>query len=126
MYGLSASLGGVIEAVSGVTFGEFLKKELFEPLDMQDTGFFVPEEKRDRFAQIYEWKEEEKVLVPFLTSHLGEYYGEDVAFGREVHVLQPLTITVISAQMMLHKGIYNGKRILGRKTVEFIAQNHLK
>lgn len=127
MYGLSADvLGGVIEAVSGMTFGEFLKRELFDPLDMQDTGFFVPEEKRGRFAQIYEWKEEEKALVPFLTSHLGEYYGEDVAFESGGAGLAS-TIDDYShfAQMMLHKGIYNGKRILGRKTVEFMAQNHL-
>ncbi len=53
-YGLEADvLGAVIEAASGRTLGAFFREELFEPLQMRDTGFFVPEEKRSRFAQLY-------------------------------------------------------------------------
>ena len=55
MYGTSADiLGAVIEAVSGMSLGEFLQKEFFAPLGMKDTAFFVPEEKRHRLAQVYE------------------------------------------------------------------------
>lgn len=39
----------------GMSFGEFLKKEFFEPLGMHDTGFSVSENKRDRLATVYEW-----------------------------------------------------------------------
>lgn len=127
MYGLSADvLGGVIEAVSGVSFGEFLQRELFDYLEMPDTGFYVPKEKLSRFAQIYEWKEEPGCLKPFEESHLGEYYGEDVAF---LSGGAGLTSTIDDyshfAAMMLHKGEYKGRRILGRKTVEFMTQNRL-
>ena len=53
-YGLEADvLGAVVEAASGKAFGEFLRDEIFRPLGMEDTGFFVPEEKRSRFAQLY-------------------------------------------------------------------------
>ncbi|MBQ2803817.1 MAG: beta-lactamase family protein, partial [Lachnospiraceae bacterium] len=66
MYGYSADiLGAIVEVVSGMRYSEFLKKELFEPLDMADTGFYVPEEKRERFAQIYEWVEAEAMLRPY-------------------------------------------------------------
>lgn len=127
MYGFSADiLGGIVEEVSGMPYGAFLQKELFDPLDMKDTGFCVPKEKRERFAQLYEWKEESKTLEPYEQSHLGESYGEDIAFESGGAGLTS-TIDDYShfATMLLHKGIYKGKRILGRKTVELMAQNHL-
>ena len=80
MYGLSADvLGGIIEVVSGKKYGAFLRDEIFTPLGMKDTGFFVPYDKKHRFAQNYIW-EDGVGLRPFTTSHLGEYYAEDVAF----------------------------------------------
>ena len=54
-YGSSADvLGAVIEAASGKRFGEFLQEEIFEPLGMKDTAFWVPEEKQDRLAAVYQ------------------------------------------------------------------------
>ncbi len=127
MYGFSADiLGAVVEVVSGMRYSEFLQKELFEPLEMTDTGFFVPAEKRERFAQFYEWCEEEKVLKPFTRSHLGEYYHEDVAFeSGGAGLTSTLDDYSHFATMMLHEGVYKGRRILGKKTVEFMTQNHL-
>ena len=53
-YGTSADvLGAIIEIVSGKRFGEFLKEELFVPLGMIDTGFWLPEEKRNRLVKTY-------------------------------------------------------------------------
>ncbi len=126
MYGFSADiLGVVVEVVSGMRYSEFLRKELFDPLEMVDTGFFVPEEKKDRFAEIYEWKDE-KELVPFTGSHLGEYFGSDVAFeSGGAGLVSTLEDYSHFASMLLHKGEYKGKRILGRKTVELMTQNHL-
>ena len=81
MYGLSADiLGAVVEVVSGKKYGQFLQEEIFGPLGMVDTGFFVPEEKKERFAKLYNYDEELGRLVHFEESHLGEYYGEDVQF----------------------------------------------
>lgn len=54
-YGTSADvLGAVIEIVSGVSFGEFLEKEIFGPLDMKDTAFYVPKEKSARLVKTYQ------------------------------------------------------------------------
>lgn len=56
MYGSSADImGAVIEAASGTEFRTFVKENILEPLGMSDTDFFVPAEKRDRLAQIYEY-----------------------------------------------------------------------
>lgn len=126
MYGYSADiLGAVIEVVSGKRFGQFLKEELFEPLGMKDTGFFVPEDKLYRFAQYYDWTEQGGLQI-HTDSHLGEYYGEDVAFeSGGAGLVSTLDDYRRFASMLVHKGEYEGGRILGRKTVEFMAQNHL-
>ncbi|MCM1045755.1 MAG: beta-lactamase family protein [Candidatus Gastranaerophilales bacterium] len=128
LYGLSADvLGGVIEKVSGKSFGEFLRTELFEPLEMPDTGFFVPREKRSRFAQNYEWNTDTKELTPFLRSHLGEYYGEDVAFeSGGAGLVSTLDDYSHFASMMVHKGKYGQRQVLGEKTVELMMQNRLE
>lgn len=126
MYGYSADiLGAVIEVVSGKRFGQFLKEELFDPLGMKDTGFFVPEDKLHRFAQYYDWTEQGGLQI-HTGSHLGEYYGEDVAFeSGGAGLVSTLDDYRRFASMLVHKGEYEGGRILGRKTVEFMAQNHL-
>lgn len=128
MYGLSADvLGGVIEKVSGKKLGEFLRQELFEPLEMPDTGFFVPEGKLSRFAQNYEWKKGAGELTPFLRSHLGEYYGEDVAFeSGGAGLVSTLDDYSHFASMMVHRGRYKQTQVLGEKTVEFMTQNRLE
>ena len=46
-------LGRLVEVVSGQSFGEFLQQRIFNPLEMVDTAFWVPPEKRDRFAALY-------------------------------------------------------------------------
>lgn len=126
MYGFSADiLGAVIEVVSGMKFSDFLQKELFEPLEMVDTGFFVPKEKAHRWAQYYDWLPDGS-FVPHDANHLGEYCGEDVAFeSGGAGLVSTLDDYLHFATMMVQKGEYKGKRILGRKTVEFMTKNHL-
>lgn len=126
MYGLSADiLGAVIEKVSGKKFSKFLQDEIFLPLGMKDTGFYVPEDKEWRFARNYDMVDGQ--LVPFTRSHLGEYYKSDVAFesggAGMVSTIEDYSHFV---QMLLNGGTYNGVHILGRKTIAYMAQNHLK
>lgn len=53
-YGISADiLGGVMQAVSGMEYCDYLKKYIFKPLGMEDTDFYVPSEKQHRFAAAY-------------------------------------------------------------------------
>ena len=126
MYGLSADiLGAVIEVVSGKKYSRFLQEEIFLPLGMKDTGFYVPKDKEWRFAKNYDMINGE--LVPFTRSHLGEYYGADVAFeSGGAGMVSTIEDYSHFAQMLVNGGTYNGTRILGRKTIEFMAQNHLK
>lgn len=127
VYGLSADiLGGIIEVVTNKKFGEFLKEEIFDPLEMKDTGFFVPKDKLNRFAQNYMWNEEMNTLVPFEKSHLGEYYGEDVAYeSGGAGLVSTIDDYSHFAIMMINNGEYNGKRILKKETIEFMTRDKL-
>lgn len=126
MYGYSADvLAAVVEIVSEMSFGEFLKKEFFEPLHMEDTGFFVPGEKLGRFAQYYDLTAEGG-LVPHTECIQGGYFGEDVAFeSGGAGLVSTLEDYGHFASMMVNRGEYGGRHILGRKTVEFMTKDRL-
>ena len=127
-YGVSADiLGGIIEIASGKKFGQFLNEEIFEPLGMKDTGFFVPKEKKHRFAANYEWNDKNCRLEPFRGNYLGlEGYGEDITFeSGGAGLVSTIDDYSRFGQMLQNGGSFNGVRILGRKTVEMMTTNHL-
>ena len=56
-YGLSTDIvGRLVEILSGQRFDEYLRQELFEPLGMTDTGFYVPEASLRRLAACYQYR----------------------------------------------------------------------
>lgn len=125
-YGLSADvLAAALEVATGMRYGEFLKREIFDPLQMPDTGFYVPAEKWDRFAMSYDAPEECK-LVASDSSHLMEYYHEDVGYeAGGCGLVTTIDDYAHFAMMLAQGGIYKGRRILGSATVKFMATNHL-
>lgn len=127
-YGLSADvLGAVIEKVSGVSFGEFLQENLFEPLRMKDTGFWVPAEKQDRLAKAYETIGNGKMKL---------YTGDNLAISNAMDCPPAfesggagLVSTVDDysrfAQMLLAGGTWNGKEILSPAAVAYLTDGCL-
>lgn len=128
LYGASADiLGAVIEIVSGKKFSQFLKDEIFIPLGMDDTDFYVPSEKQHRFAQIYDYNADLGRLTPFLNNHLGlnNYLTPPAFESGGAGLVSTINDYGKFASMLLNRGIYQGTRILSRKTVDFLIQNQL-
>lgn len=127
-YGLSADiLGALIEKVSGMRFSDFLKKNIFEPLGMKDTDFYVPQEKQERFARTYD-KQGDK-LVHFTGCHLGVQGLMDHAPNFEsggAGLCSTLEDYTKFALMLTNKGEFNGQRILQPKTVEYLSEARLR
>lgn len=127
MYGTSADiLGAVIEKITGMHYGEFLKKEIFEPLGMKDTGFYIAEDKLDRLADVYE-KTADGIKL-FETNHLGVKYikTEPPAFeSGGAGLMSTLDDYAKFATMLMQGGIYDGRRILKPATVEFMTTGKL-
>lgn len=127
LYGTSADiLGAVIEVVSGKKFGDFLREELFEPLGMVDTDFYVPEEKLCRFAENYEPKDGE--LIPCMWQHLGLTYlcrkkPEFESGG--AGLCSTMDDYAAFATMLLNKGVYHGRRILSENAVRYLTSPQL-
>lgn len=118
-------LGAVVEVASGMRFGDFLRKEIFEPLEMVDTAFFVPEDKMERFVTCYERGTDG--LTPWLGMNLAcGVYDRDPAFeSGGAGLVSTLEDYSHFADMMLNHGVWKGKRILSPKSVEFLTTPQL-
>lgn len=127
-YGTSADvLGAVIEVASGMRFGDFLKKEIFQPLGMVDTDFYVPSEKRNRFVTMYRRHADAPKLRPYLGSHLVILdFTQSPAFqSGGAGLASTLSDYGRFARMLINGGELDGVRILRRETVEFMHSDRL-
>ncbi len=118
-YGIGADvLGAVIEKVADMPLGEFMKKEIFNPLGMDSTGFFVPKEKQDKLAKAYASKDNS--IMEEKTCYLGLNYNRDHAPAFEsggAGLVSTIDDYMHFGQMLLNKGCYRGVRILKPETV---------
>lgn len=123
-YGTSADvLGAVVEVVSGKRFGEFLREELFEPLNMKDTGFWLPEEKRNRLVKTYE-NDENGELVLYTGNHLGIVHqmDRDPAFeSGGAGLVSTIDDYARFARMLMNGGSLEGAQLLKPRTVKYLT-----
>jgi CubicO group peptidase (beta-lactamase class C family) len=119
-FGLDVT-GQIIEKLSGLTLGAYLKANLFAPLGMKDTGFNVPPEKALRYARPLPADPDTgapQSRSPELTKPLNFDCGGGCAASTAGDYLR-------FASMLLHQGRAGNTRILGSKTVEFMTSNQL-
>ena len=133
-YGLSADiLGAVIEEVSGMLLSDFMRERIFKPLGMNDTAFFVPDEKQPRLAKVYrsveDWsKGGERHLELFTSCNLGiqDKMNHDPAFeSGGAGLCSTIDDYMKFAQMLTNGGELNGIRILQEKTVRYLSEARL-
>ena len=119
-------LGAIIEIVSGKRFGAFLKEEIFEPLGMKDTAFWVPEEKRDRLVTCY--RRTENGLEQYHDLHLsvGQYDCPPAFESGGAGLVSTLDDYAAFAEMLMNKGEYHGRRILSSAAVEYMTSPQLR
>lgn len=124
-YGVNMDvLGALIERASGKTFGTFLDERLFRPLSMKDTGFSVPEAKRNRLAKTYKHGPDGKLREEKPLIEVWPGPGRGVEAGG-AGIFSTAGDYARFAQMLCNGGTLDGKRILGRKTVELMTANHM-
>lgn len=116
-------LGYLVELISGQSLPEYFAEHIFKPLGMQDTGFYVPEDKKARFASCYQLAptgfslQDDAQHSPFLTRPSFHSGGGGL--------ISTIDDYYCFAQMLANGGEFNGARIIGRKTLSFMRRNHL-
>lgn len=113
-------LGRIIEIVSGKSLGTFLTERILAPLQMTETGFSTSEANAGRLAQPFEadpWTGDKVALFNMLEQPVMESGGGG---------LVSTTMNYARfASMLRNGGTLDGNRIIGRKTLELMASDHL-
>lgn len=115
-------LAVLIEQFSGQTVDEFLQERIFEPLGMKDTGYNLTEAQAKRATGLHVRLETGKVV--YLEGQQTPISGNTVFGGTHGLFSTPKDYAKF-AMMLLHKGEFEGKHLLGRKTWELMTANHV-
>ncbi|WP_081634851.1 serine hydrolase domain-containing protein [Lunatimonas lonarensis] len=119
-------LGYLVEVVSGMSFDQFLRERLFDPLGMNDTRFYLPDSKADRLVSIQQrvdgnWRNYPDTFyeVDYPIKGAKQFYSGGAGLSSTAKDYATFL------QMYLNGGELNGKRILSRTTVDIIMANHV-
>lgn len=127
-YGLNTDvLGYFVEVVSGMPFDQFLKKRIFEPLGMNDTGFYVEDAKKERLVTVYEEIGKTAGITPKPRSEWTDYpiSGAKKYFSGGAGLTSTALDYAKFCQMLLNGGSFNNKILLSRKSVELMTTNQI-
>ena len=141
-YGLGIDVAAqLIQVIADQPLGDFLRERLFEPLAMKDTGFGVAPAARSRLAAMYGHPD---LIGPDATfgQIFNSFLAKDVARRDTVDATYPSNTPEVFqrgglglfstasdylafARMLLDGRAADGRRIIGRKTLELMHCNHL-
>jgi CubicO group peptidase (beta-lactamase class C family) len=116
--------GALVESISGRPFADFLTEEIFGPLGMKDTGFFVPEAKSARLAANYRRAPDKSLAL--LEAPSGSPFLQPPSFASGGAGLVSTTLDYLRfCEMLRRGGALDGVRILGPRTIDLMRRNHL-
>ena len=127
-YGMNMDvLGYLIEIISGQTFDEYLRDNIFEPLQMNNTYFYLPKQKKERIATLYGINSSGRLIKLEGTSDNGYHSDIDVHESNKSYFSGGAGLVSTAEdyykflQMLLNNGFYNNKKLLSRKTIELMT-----
>jgi CubicO group peptidase (beta-lactamase class C family) len=126
-YGPSVDIQGyIVEKLSGQPLDVFLRTNLFEPLRMKDTGFYVEKSKVDRVTSIFTYGPDKRVIrATAAQEQRGDPSSKPVFLSGSGGLLSTTDDYFRFAQMVLGGGEANGKRFLKGSTVQLMRTNVL-
>jgi len=125
-YSISMDIEGyIVEKLSGQTLPDFMRDHIFAPLDMKDAGFYVPAEKRPRFATNYRADAQGQLVPTLAAGEAPDYASQPVQPSGGGGLVSTAEDYYRFAQMLANGGELEGKRVLAPATVKLMASNHL-
>jgi CubicO group peptidase (beta-lactamase class C family) len=126
MYSVSMDVEGyIVEKLSGQSLPDFMRDQIFAPLGMKDAGFFVPEDKRNRFATNYRDDGHGQLTVTAAGSPPSDYTKQPTMPSGGGGLASSAEDYYRFAQMLANGGELDGVRILAPATVKLMTSNHL-
>jgi len=124
-YGLNTDvLGYLVEVLSGETLDQYFRRHIFEPLGMNDTYFYLPASKSDRLVKVI--TEDRNHNLINMPGNFADYpLSEGTYYSGGAGLSSTTKDYAIFLQMLLNNGVYNGKWLLARRTVELITSNQI-
>jgi CubicO group peptidase (beta-lactamase class C family) len=117
-------MGRLIEIWSGKTLDVYLDEKIFKPLHMVDTGFWVPEQKWNRLATLYD-SGPGGTIVKATDAAQESYKKKPVYFSGDGGLASTTTDYTRFAQMLLNEGELDGARIVSPKSIELMRSDLL-
>ena len=123
-YSVSTDIcGHLVEIISGQPFDQYLQANVFDPLKMEDTSFWVPEAKLPRFAANYSTGASGLELMD---DPQASTYAKSPSFlGGGGGLVSTAGDYYRFCQALLNGGQLDDARVLGRKTIDLMTANHL-
>lgn len=116
--------GRLVEIMTGRRLDQFMAEEIFAPLGMVDTAFHVSEDRVERFAACY-GRNSRKELVLVDDPRDSTYLQPPTFLSGGGGLVSTTADYLRFCRMLLDGGELDGRRVLGRKTVELMTMNHL-
>lgn len=119
-------LGYMIEIVSGKKLDVFYREEIFDPLEMNDTYFYLPDSKKERLVPVQTKKDDNWVI--FEDDRFNENYpveGERKFFAGGCGLSSTVEDYYKFLSVFLNNGKYKGKSFIGKQTNDLLFQNQL-
>ena len=125
MYSLATDIcGALVEVISGKPFAQYLQEEIFGPLGMKDTSFFVTPDKIDRFCANYQRGPDKKLKV--IDDPVTSAFAKEPGFKSGGGGLTGTTADYMRfCEMLRRGGELDGARVIGPRTLEMMHMNHL-
>ena len=126
VYGLSHDvLGGVVELISGMKLGDYMKKNIFDPLGMKDTTFEIGQHNYERIASQYEYDSIGRCATQVLKDSNIMRFGSEYQSGG-AGLLSTVEDFILLTDALANGGVgKNGARILSSASVELLSSPSL-
>ena len=126
LYGLNMDvLGRIIEVVSGMPLDQYFSENIFKPLGMEDTYFYLPEEKHGRLVPVYSQTDSgykpagaDTATDYPLRNGISHFAGGGGLSSTAMDYARFI-------QALVNDGLYGDYQLLSRKTIEVMASDQL-
>ena len=118
-------VGRLIECLSDMSLEDYLQEKILRPLNMHNTGYWVPAEKMNRFTTLYGDSPKHGPMTTFDKPEISSHGNPNIVHRGGSGLVSTAEDYLRFAQLVLNKGTFDGVRLLGPRTIDYMTTNHI-